>query len=162
MTAVTTGRLFKCVPQFLIVYPFAAVMTGTVIFLLLWEREPNYPILFTFVAVLGMCEGMWYNITPSMSKFITMIILYFIYNIALVGVLFPTKRIPAFTVIRTSQGVGYIISFIVPLFAAITVSLWIELSLIVIALISYSVILFATHNRKQLFPLCYKEASTVK
>ena len=77
MTAVTTSRLFKCVPQFLIVYLFAAVMTGTVIFLLLWEREPNYLILFTFVAALGMCEGMWYNITPSMSKFVTM--LYFIH-----------------------------------------------------------------------------------
>ena len=77
MTAVTTGRLFKCVPQFLIVYPFAAVMTGTVVFLLFWEREPNYLILFTFVAVLGMCEGMWFNIPPSMSKFITMIILFY-------------------------------------------------------------------------------------
>ena len=65
MSAVITGRLFKCVPHFIIVYSFTAVMTGTVIFLLLWEREPNYLILFTFVAVLGMCEGMWFNLPPS-------------------------------------------------------------------------------------------------
>ena len=74
---------------------------------------------------------------------------------ALVGILFPTKKVTAFTVVRMSLGVGYLLGVLVPLFAEIEVSFWIEVSFIVIGLISYSVLLFTTHNREQLFPLCY-------
>ena len=86
--------------------------------------------------------------------------IFILLYIALIGVLFPTRKIPAFTVIRMFQGVGYTVAVIVPLFAVITVSLWMEISLIVIALISYSVLLFTTHNRKQIFPLCFSADSS--
>ncbi|XP_011409961.1 PREDICTED: protein unc-93 homolog A-like [Amphimedon queenslandica] len=142
LSAVVTGRLFRYVPPFLMVYFFSAVMLGTTLFLLFWERRPSYLVPFLPLLILGLCEGMWFNIPPT-----------------LVGILFPKNKVPAFTVIRMSLGVGYTAGFAVPLLAPIAVSFWIANSLIVVSVVSYSILVFITHSREQLFPLCYRKKS---
>ena len=65
LSAVVTGRLFRYIPPFLMVYFFSAVMLGTTLFLLFWERMPSYLVPCLPLLILGLCEGMWFNIPPS-------------------------------------------------------------------------------------------------
>ena len=73
--------------------------------------------------------------------------------------MFPENKVPAFTVIRMSLAFGYTAGVAVPLLAPIAVSFWIEISLIVVSVVSYSILVFITHSREQLFPLCYRKKS---
>ena len=38
---------------------------GLVAFLLMWEREPNYFVLFTVAILWGICDGSWTTLTSS-------------------------------------------------------------------------------------------------
>ena len=38
---------------------------GLVAFLLMWEREPNYYVMFTVAILWGICDGSWTTLTSS-------------------------------------------------------------------------------------------------
>ena len=38
---------------------------GLVAFLLIWEREPNYVVMFTVAVLWGICDGNWTTLTSS-------------------------------------------------------------------------------------------------
>ena len=38
---------------------------GLVAFLLIWEREPNYTVMFTVAVLWGICDGNWSTLTSS-------------------------------------------------------------------------------------------------
>ena len=38
---------------------------GLVSFLLIWEREPNYLVIFTIAILWGICDGSWTTLTSS-------------------------------------------------------------------------------------------------
>ena len=38
---------------------------GLVAFLLIWEREPNYFVMFTVAILWGICDGSWTTLTSS-------------------------------------------------------------------------------------------------
>ena len=38
---------------------------GLVAFLLIWEREPNYYVMFTVAVLWGICDGAWTTLTSS-------------------------------------------------------------------------------------------------
>jgi hypothetical protein len=70
MTAIINGRLVKCVPQYVMIYAVTCVNIGIVIFVLLWERTPSFPIIFLIIASWGICDGIWNSVPPSESYII--------------------------------------------------------------------------------------------
>ena len=76
--------------------------------------------------------------------------------IGLVGILFPTKQEPAYSVIRMGLSTGYLTGFLLALFFTTPILLWIAFSLIMISLTTYSILVFKTHTKEQLFPCCVK------
>ena len=38
---------------------------GLVAFLLIWEREPNYFVIFTVAILWGICDGSWTTLSSS-------------------------------------------------------------------------------------------------
>ena len=38
---------------------------GLVAFLLIWEREPNYAVIFIVAILWGICDGNWSTLTSS-------------------------------------------------------------------------------------------------
>lgn len=74
----------------------------------------------------------------------------------LVGILFPTKKEPAFSVIRMGLATGYLVGFSLSLFLETQALLWIAFSLVTLSLITYSILVFKTLSKEQLFPYCYK------
>ena len=75
-------------------------------------------------------------------------------SIGLVGILFPTKQEPAYSVIRMGLSTGYLTGFLLALFFKTPILLWIAFSLILISLTTYSILVFKTYTKEQLFP-CY-------
>ncbi|XP_011410250.1 PREDICTED: protein unc-93 homolog A-like [Amphimedon queenslandica] len=141
ISAIVTGRLVKYIPQFLMVYGFSALMIGDLLFLLLWDVSPSYLKAFLPVAVLGVCEGMWHAVPPT-----------------LVGMIFPDEKEPAYSAIRMELAIGYTLGFAVPLFANVYASIWIMLCLVISSVLCYSVLVFLTLSKDQLCP-CYKSGS---
>lgn len=73
-----------------------------------------------------------------------------------VGLLFPQQKEPAYAAIRMGFALGYILGFLVPLFATFSTNLWIEVGLLLISLSTYSLLYFKTQTKEQMFPCCYR------
>ena len=68
LSAMTGGRLVKCIPQFVIVYVNGILSFSVILFMLLWKREPSYFVPFITIPILGMTEGIWHSIPPSKPR----------------------------------------------------------------------------------------------
>lgn len=66
VSATLEGRLLKCIPQFVVVYPISAVNVGLLLILLFWDKEPTYYVPFLYLFAFGICEGTWQLISASM------------------------------------------------------------------------------------------------
>ena len=60
-----SGRLVKCIPQYLITYATSLTSLGIFLFHLFWTRAPLYYVQFVAVILLGFCEGSLSAITSS-------------------------------------------------------------------------------------------------
>ena len=65
ISAISAGRLVKCVPQYIIVYTTIVLNLAIVFFLLFWDRVPSYPITFITLACWGLCDGIFNSIPPG-------------------------------------------------------------------------------------------------
>ena len=79
LSAITGGRLVKCIPQFVIVYVTGILSFSVILFMLFWKREPSYFVPFITIPILGMTEGIWHSTPPSKPR-ICGIIIYNLYN----------------------------------------------------------------------------------
>lgn len=66
------------------------------------------------------------------------------------------KKEPAFSIIRMGLATGYLVGFSLSLFLKTQALLWIAFSLVILSLITYSILVFKTLSKEQLFPYCYK------
>ena len=57
----------KFIPQYFIVYKSVTLNVGLLVFLLIWERQPSYYLVFIVLFVLGWNEGIWNSVPPSKS-----------------------------------------------------------------------------------------------
>ena len=73
VSAFLNGFLARFIPQYILVYIGALVNIGTVIFLLVWERQPNYYIVFIVLLLWGYCEGLWSSVPPSKFEICRMV-----------------------------------------------------------------------------------------
>ena len=65
VSAIFNGYLAKVIPHYLLFYAGALVNTGLFIFLLIWERQPVYYIIFIITLCVGYSEGLWTSVPPS-------------------------------------------------------------------------------------------------
>lgn len=65
VSALLNGYLVKIVPQYMIVYFAAFLHFGNLVFLLVWQRRPNYYVNFIVLLVWGYSEGQWNAVPPS-------------------------------------------------------------------------------------------------
>ena len=66
IAAISTGRLVKCIPQCVMLYPAFAVCIGLSVFLIFWEREPNYYAMFGVIIGWSLSEGTVNALGPGM------------------------------------------------------------------------------------------------
>lgn len=66
--------------------------------------------------------------------------------------LYPNKQEPAYSVLRMGLSSGYLFGFLVAILFEITVILWILVCLLTVSVVMYSVLVFTTQKREQLFP----------
>ena len=86
----------------------------------------------------------------------TYVIIYFLLHSfsGLVGILFQHKKEPAFSAIRMGLSTGFLMGYSSAIILNLKGLLWIAFSLIIISLTTYSILVFKTHTKHQLFP-CY-------
>ena len=93
------------------VYSVSALMIGTVLFLLFMDIEPNYTLSFVPIAIIGLCDGMWHAVPPS--KTLSPLCLHSLsLSTALVGILYPLKKEPAYSTIRMGLAGGRALGFL--------------------------------------------------
>ena len=49
---------------------------GLVAFLLMWERQPNYPVMFIVAILWGICDSNWITLTSSKYYYTICSIIY--------------------------------------------------------------------------------------
>ena len=79
------------------------------------------------------------------------------YITGLVGILFHKKQEPAFSVSRMGLATGMILGFSTAIFLKYKYLLWIAFSFLIITLVVYSILVFKTLSKHQLFPACFEE-----
>ena len=60
------GKLVKYIPRFIFVITAGLINSGLMVFLLLWERTPNYVLIFLFPVGWGLADAIWNTISSSM------------------------------------------------------------------------------------------------
>ncbi len=59
------GKLVKFVPRYSIVLFASFLNVALIVTLLLWSREPSYPLIFTFAVGWGAADAVWHAITSG-------------------------------------------------------------------------------------------------
>lgn len=60
-----TGRILSHVPRFVIMLLNLLLMLSLMVFLLVWDREPSYAVVFVIPILWGLCDSIWNIITTS-------------------------------------------------------------------------------------------------
>ena len=76
------------------------------------------------------------------------------YFVGLTGSLFPHKQEAAFSALRMGLGLGSIIAFVSALFLSIDVQYYIEMTFLLIIIVTSSILFFTTQTKEQLCPCC--------
>ena len=65
VASICVGKLIGCVSLTSLSLLNVCLNIGLVAFLLIWEREPNYFVIFAVATLWGICDGSW---TPLCSS----------------------------------------------------------------------------------------------
>ena len=63
--SIVVGKILGYVSLTLVSLLNVCLNVGLVSFLLIWEREPNYFVIFIMAILWGICEGTWITLTTS-------------------------------------------------------------------------------------------------
>ena len=67
VTSIIYSNMLKCVPRFAIVL-FGSFLSGSMLlFMLFWEREPSYYVIFAIAIGWGAADAVWTTMTSSKS-----------------------------------------------------------------------------------------------
>ena len=64
---ITVGKIIGTVSITVMSLLNLCLNIALVAFLLIWEREPNYAVIFVMATLWGICEGSWITMTNSKS-----------------------------------------------------------------------------------------------
>ena len=125
--SVIIGRLYKFIPFCLFVLIAVIVCLTFSFFLIFWEREANFIVIFGFAIGWGWCDATWHTVNQSKllnnNNIIDIICLA-----VLTGVLFEDKKESAYSILQLVFAVSLTIGFTLPLFSGTIV----QLSIIII------------------------------
>jgi MFS family permease len=138
LSALIAGRLAKYIPQFVFYYLSALILCCVLLFLIFWERQPSYVVAFVPPALIGICEGTFNSLPPT-----------------LVGILYHDKQEQAYSVLRMGFAVGYLMGFAFSIFLDFGQISWIIIAFILLSTLTYSVVVFVALPRRQLLPCLY-------
>ena len=65
VAGISVGKIIGTVSITLVSLLNVCLNIGLVAFLLIWEREPNYAVIFVMTILWGICEGSWITMTNS-------------------------------------------------------------------------------------------------
>ena len=65
MAGIAVGKTLGYVSLTLVSLWNVCLNVGLVSFLLIWEREPNYAVMFTVAVLWGICDGSWSTLASS-------------------------------------------------------------------------------------------------
>ena len=60
-----TGKILSYIPRFVIMTLNLLLMLSLLVFLIVWEREPNYVVVFIVPILWGICDSIWNTVTTS-------------------------------------------------------------------------------------------------
>ena len=60
-----TGKLLSYIPRYVMMVLNLLLMLALLIFLLVWNREPSYVVVFLVPILWGICDAVWNTITTS-------------------------------------------------------------------------------------------------
>jgi len=69
MSGISVGKLLGHVSITSVLILNVCLNVGLVSFLLIWERQPNYFVMFTVAILWGICDGAWTTSASSKQKF---------------------------------------------------------------------------------------------
>ena len=67
-SAISGGLVVKWIPEHFLMYLGYINNISLVLFLLFWERMPNYIVVFLFPIVWALSDGVWNAFIPGNSK----------------------------------------------------------------------------------------------
>ncbi|XP_065911643.1 protein unc-93 homolog A-like isoform X2 [Dysidea avara] len=63
-----TGKIYLAYfPRYVVAIFTTLITLSLAIFLVIWERQPSYVFVFTFIAVWGIVAGQWITLAPRLS-----------------------------------------------------------------------------------------------
>ena len=65
VAGISVGKIIGTVSITLMSLLNVCLNIGLVAFLLIWEREPNYAVMFIVAILWGICDGNWTTLTCS-------------------------------------------------------------------------------------------------
>jgi len=72
-----TGKLLSYIPRYVIMVLNLLLILSLLIFLLLWDREPSYVVVFLVPILWGICDAVWNTITTSKCLSVTVDIFFY-------------------------------------------------------------------------------------
>ena len=60
------GRLHRYVPAFVLIYIGGIIAGGLTLFLIFWNRVPNYYAVIGYSIGWGICDGVWQSLVSGM------------------------------------------------------------------------------------------------
>ena len=146
--SVIIGRLYKFIPFCLFVLIAVIVCLTLSFFLIFWEREANFIVIFGFAIGWGWCDATWYTVNQSKllnnNNIIDIICLA-----VLTGVLFEDKKESAYSILQLAIAVSFTIGFTLPLFSSTIVQLSIIIIIVIIASVTTTILSINISNKPQ-------------
>jgi len=61
-----TGKIYLAhLPRYVVAIVTTLITLSLLMFLIIWERQPSYVFVFTFIALWGTVIGQWITVTAS-------------------------------------------------------------------------------------------------
>ena len=145
--SVIIGRLYKFIPFCLFVLIAIIICLTLSFFLIFWEREANFIVIFGFAIGWGWCDATWHTIIQSKLLNNNNIIDIIICITVLTGVLFEDKKESAYSILQLASAVSLTIGFTLPLFSSTIVELSIIIIIVIIASVTTTILSINISNK---------------
>ncbi|XP_065916825.1 protein unc-93 homolog A-like isoform X2 [Dysidea avara] len=110
----STGKLLSYIPRYVIIVLNLLLMLGLLVFLLLWDREPSYVVVFLVPILWGICDAVWNTTTTSFF-----------------GIVFESDRETGYSIQRLWQAIAFSVLFVCSLFFN---TLWLLLAIFIVTM----------------------------
>ena len=65
VAGIVVGRIYRFVPEVLLIYAGVILGGSLTLFLIFWNRVPSYLVAFSFAIGWGLCDGVWQSLVSG-------------------------------------------------------------------------------------------------